>query len=75
MILQDRFRARVQEELDSRGWSQGELSRRMKVSRQFVSLYLAGQRCPGLDVVQRFSEAFELADPIELLEVPVAAAK
>lgn len=73
VILQERFRQRVRAELESRGWSQGELARRMNVSPQFVSQYLNGQRSPGLDLVQRFSETFDLNDPIELLEPSVVA--
>jgi len=75
VILQERFRERLREALDTRGWTQSDLARRMHVAPQYVNAYLSGVRCPGLDVVQRFSEALGIPDPIDLLNVPAAAGK
>lgn len=67
VILQDRFRARLKEQMEAKRITQVELARRMKVSQQFVSQYLRGDACPGLDVVERFATAAEFADPMECL--------
>ena len=67
MILQDRFRARLKEQMEATSLTQSELARRMKVSQQFVSQYLRGEACPGLDVVERFAKAAGFADPTECL--------
>lgn len=70
MILRERFLHRVREQLELRGMSQAELARRMSASPQFVSQYLAGHSCPGLEVVQRFADALEISDPVDLLKEP-----
>lgn len=67
MILQKQFRDRLKEHMEAQGLSQSDLARRMKVSPQFVSQYLRGGACPGLDVVEKFSKALSLENPVELL--------
>ena len=62
MILQERFRIRVREAMDERGWSQSELARRMESDPQFIYRYLSGRTSPGLDIIERFAAALEV-DP------------
>lgn len=47
--------------------SQSKLARDMNATPQYVSNYLSGRVCPGLDVVQRFADALH-CDPVELLK-------
>ncbi len=68
MKLHKRFQERVRSALLAEGISQGELARRMKVSPQTVSIYINGERCPGLDIIEKFSTALHLADPGLLLQ-------
>ncbi len=65
-VLQERFQTRVRYALKKRGWSQADLARRMEVDPPYLSQYLAGRRCPGLDVVERFAVALQV-DPGTLL--------
>lgn len=61
MILQQRFRERLQQALDLSGVSQSELARKMGVKPQYVHDYLKGHRPePGLAVVEKFALAFDL---------------
>jgi len=48
--------------------SQGDLAKKLGVSRQMVSLYLSGKRMPGLDIVEKFSLALELPDAASLID-------
>ena len=57
MILEDRFRTKVEAAMKFRGWSQSELARQMNVDRQFIFSYLKQGKSPGLDVVERFANA------------------
>ncbi|WP_157606287.1 helix-turn-helix domain-containing protein [Schlesneria paludicola] len=68
MKLHDRFQKRVHEALEANQMSQGDLAKRLGVSRQNVSQYLCGNRVPGLDMVERFAEALGFAEPNELLQ-------
>lgn len=68
MKLHKRFQERVRAVLQAESMSQGELARRMKVSPQTVSLYLNGERCPGLDLVEKFATALKLHDAGALLQ-------
>jgi transcriptional regulator with XRE-family HTH domain len=73
MILQNRFQARVKEELEKRDWSQSKLAESMGVGRAYVSNYLNGRSSPGLDVIERFAFALNV-DPTELLLEPAHVA-
>ncbi len=66
--LHDRFKKKLLAALEMNAMSQGELAKRLGCSRQMVSLYLLGDRMPGLDVVERFSEALGLPDPAALID-------
>ena len=67
MILNKRFQKNLQAELDARNWSQSDLAREMGVNPQYVSKYLRGESKPGLDVIERFSLALGIADPVKML--------
>ena len=67
MILERRFREKLQQAIDAHGWKQSDLARAMGVNRQYVSKYLRGHASPGLDVIQRFAEALHV-DPVNLLD-------
>lgn len=66
-ILQRTFQRKVKRALDEMGVSQSELARRMGTDRQYVYKYIAGITCPGLDVIERFANALEIA-PVALLD-------
>ncbi len=62
MILQDRFRDRVQEALQLKGWKQSQLASALGWTPQRVSDVIRGQREPGFKTVEAFATALEL-DP------------
>lgn len=67
MILQEKFRKKVQLALTEKGWSQSDLARAMNVTRSVVSQYITGRIAPGLDVVEKFASALEV-DPWNLVD-------
>jgi len=76
VILHDRFRTKLQQALNERGWTQTDLARRMECAQPVVHRYLSGLRCPGLDMVAKFEAAIgvehgSLIDdqPLRLLEL------
>ena len=66
--LHERFQRKLQEALEASQLSQGQLASRLGVSRQMISQYATGQTVPGLDVVERFSEALGLPDAATLID-------
>jgi ribosome-binding protein aMBF1 (putative translation factor) len=78
VILHERFKAKLQQALLERGWSQAELARRLEMTPQVVNRYMKGVHCPALDMVEKFEQAVGAAPgslvdglPLQLLE-PVA---
>lgn len=67
MILHDNFRTKLDQALKEKGWSQSDLAREMCLSRQMISDYMNGRKCPGLDVVERFAKAVD-TDPWNLID-------
>lgn len=67
MILDERFRMKVEQAMKIHGWTQAELSRRMGVGRQYVSQYLRQGISPGTEVIERFAIALQV-DPGNLLD-------
>lgn len=76
MVLHDRFKEKLRQALNERGWSQSELSRRLGFALPVTRRYIFGERCPGLDMVAKFEAALgvehgSLIDdqPLRLLEL------
>lgn len=67
MILDERFRTKVEAALKMHGWSQSELARRMSVDRQFVFKYLRQGVSPGTETIEKFASALQL-DPGNLVD-------
>lgn len=64
--LQKHFLKNVVEILDERGWTRTVLAKRMGVDQPYISRYLNGKVCPGLDVIERFAKALG-EDAVDLL--------
>jgi len=56
-MICDDFRTNVARHLDKQRISRSDLARKMKVSPQYVSIYLNGHKDPGLKVLERFAFA------------------
>ncbi len=67
MILDERFRTKVEAAMKVHGWSQSELARQMGVGRQYVSQYLRQGVSPGTEVIERFAIAL-MVDPGNLVD-------
>jgi transcriptional regulator with XRE-family HTH domain len=67
MILDDRFRTKVEEALKYHGWTQSELARRMGVGRQYISQYLRQGISPRTETIEKFAEALHV-DPGNLVD-------
>lgn len=63
------FSHNVKRLLDARGWSQGELSRRMKISAGVVSRMLSGEHAPSGATLATVAELLGVA-PHELILPP-----
>lgn len=57
VLLQNEFIAKVKAELKAQGISQSDLARSMGVSRSMVSAYLAGNKVPTVDMIEKFFSA------------------
>jgi hypothetical protein len=67
VILEQRFREKLQLAIDANRWTQADLARAMEVDRQYVSKYFKGHANPGLDVIERFAKALHV-EPLNLLD-------
>lgn len=67
MILDERFRTKVEAAMKLHGWSQSELARRMNVDRQFVFQYLKQGVSPRTETIEKFASALQL-DPGNLVD-------
>lgn len=63
------FRQNVERLLDTLGWSQADLAEAMHVTPSYVSQILTGHRNVGLEAVDRFAKALDIA-PDALLKPP-----
>ena len=55
--VSDRFGVLVKMERERRGWSQGELARRIGVNHSLVARWEMGQRSPSLGMIERTATA------------------
>jgi len=67
MILDERFRTKVEAALKMHGWTQSELSRRMGVERQYVYQYLKAGVSPRTETIEKFASALQV-DPGNLID-------
>ncbi|WP_437227506.1 helix-turn-helix domain-containing protein [Planctomicrobium sp. SH661] len=67
VILHKNFKTNVRLAIDWLEINQSELARRLNVSAQLVSEYLRTNKCPSLDMVERFATALHVTDPWDLL--------
>ena len=75
IMLQDRFCKKLREALAEKGWSQSDLARATEMTPQSVGSYVHGRVCPGLNLIEKFEIALDLAlgslvddQPIRMLE-------
>ncbi len=54
---------RLKQHRDTKGWSQGELARRLGVSRQTINAVETDKYDPSLPLALRMSRLFEVAVP------------
>lgn len=59
-----KFSEWLQEELDKRGWSQSELSKRAGVARATISNVLSGMRQPGPELCGAIARAFDVPQTV-----------
>lgn len=57
------MRNRVKENREGKGWSQGELARRLGVSRQTVNAVETDKYDPSLPLALRMAKLFQVAVP------------
>lgn len=60
MVLREQFCRKVREALDAHGWTQSDFARELGLSRQIVSQYVNGRKCPGLGVVERMAHCLRV---------------
>lgn len=68
--LKEQFVKKLNEAIEAYGLTDSELGRRMGTSRQFVGQYrdITTAPTPGLDLVEKFSNAIGLDNPLMLLD-------
>lgn len=78
MQLQERFREKLREALEIKGWSQSDLARHLDMTPQTVGSYFHGRRSPGLDFVEKVAIALDIKPsnllddaPLEILQTTV----
>ena len=67
MILDNRFRTKVEQAMRFHGWSQSELARRMNVDRQYIQKYLGQGVSPKTETIEKFAVALDL-EPGNLID-------
>jgi transcriptional regulator with XRE-family HTH domain len=61
MSIDDEFILWLQKEMDQRGWSQSDLARESKISRQAISNIMNIMRAPGPEVCRALAKAFKVS--------------
>lgn len=68
MAIQATFVRKLREALDAKGWTQSDLARALDMTPQSVGHYVHGRRSPGIELVEKFAEALDVAYPTNLLD-------
>ncbi len=68
MLMCNKLRSWLNNELNDRGWSHRELARRSKISQAQISGFLSGERGIGLDTINAISRVLQIP-PEKLLEM------
>lgn len=55
------FHQRLQQALNDRGWSQGQLAQRTGLAQGHISLVIRGEREPGIDTVITLARALRVS--------------
>jgi DNA-binding XRE family transcriptional regulator len=61
MDMEQHFRTKIKKHRKDRGLSQGEMSKEIGLSQEFISHLETGRKSPSLDTVQKFCRYFELS--------------
>ncbi len=70
-MIEDGFSTWLKHEIDLRGWSQADLAREAKISRQAVSNVVNQVRAPGPDVCKKIANAFNMDPQIVFMKAGI----